>query len=540
DSTRNPRQYLFFINNLNGLQLFTDEPSEDWYGIPAEKLFISEDSIYFEQYWGLIKYSGKFFPADSVIHGIKSVQNGNSFLFIMKMISNEELTYKIPRFDENGKSLKRYRYVKPAERGDDFICASLADVNIDSTYIYNLINKILNQEIPNIHSLLILKDGKLVLEEYFYNYFFNRPHRIHSVTKSITSALIGIAIDKHLIRNVNEPVEKYFMDYGTAKWVREKYNIQIQHLLSMSAGLDWKSLTLNESNDDMDMYKAEDFYKFLLNKEMKFEPGSNFCYNNGLSLMLCRIIEKSSGLSLKAFADENLFSPLNIENYSWDVAENGVTRTDGGLKMLPRDMLKFGLLYLNQGKWKNKQLIPIDWINSSTKKIFNTDSRSYGWHWWIKNYSINHKLFETFYAMGYGEQAIIIVPKESLIVVITAGNYLQLEHRPFEIMAKFILPAIKSADNISKSVYEISTLQKYTGDYRINENEKIKIFIKEGSLTATDPSGTTFKLTPISLHFFAVDDSRREVLFKPDSLGNIIEAEVYTDGDRTDVFSKIK
>jgi CubicO group peptidase (beta-lactamase class C family) len=308
----------------------------------------------------------------------------------------------------------------------------------------------------------------------------------------------------------------------------------------MSAGLDWKSLTLNESNDDMDMYKAEDFYKFLLNKELKYEPGSNFCYNNGLSLMLGRIIEKSSGLSLKAFSDENLFSPLNIENYSWDVAENGVTRTDGGLKMLPRDMLKFGLLYLNQGKWQNKQLIPFDWINSSTKKIFNIDSKSYGWHWWKKNYSINHKIFETFYAMGHGEQAIIIVPKESLMVVITAGNYLQPEHRPFEIMAKFILPAIKSVENISKSVYEISTLQKYTGEYRINENEKIKIFIKEGSLTATDPAGKTFNLSPISPFYFAVDNSPREILFKSDSAGNIIEAEVYTGGDRTDVFPKTK
>jgi hypothetical protein len=142
--------------------------------------------------------------------------------------------------------------------------------------------------------------------------------------------------------------------------------------------------------------------------------------------------------------------------------------------------------------------------------------------------------------MGHGEQAIIIVPKESLMVVITAGNYLQPEHRPFEIMAKFILPAIKSVENISKSVYEISTLQKYTGEYRINENEKIKIFIKEGSLTATDPAGKTFNLSPISPFYFAVDNSPREILFKSDSAGNIIEAEVYTGGDRTDVFPKTK
>lgn len=347
DSTQNPLQYMFFSYSTNGLQLFADEPAEDWYGIPAEKLFISEDSIYFEKYWGLEKYSGKFHPGDSIILGVKTIQHNKSFPFVMKKISEENLAYKIPRLDENGNSVKRYHYVKPVEREDNFICASLTDVKIDTTYIYDLLNKILSKEIPNIHSLLILKDNKLVLEEYFYDYAFNRPHRIHSATKSITSALVGIAIDKGLIANVNEPVEKYFKDYYAAKWIKRKYDIQIQHLLSMSAGLDWKNLTLNESNDDMDMYKAEDYFEFLLNKELKYEPGTNFCYNNGLSLMLGRIIEKSSGLSVEDFAKGNLFIPLNIRNYSWDVAANGVTRTDGGLKMLPRDMLKFGSLYLN-------------------------------------------------------------------------------------------------------------------------------------------------------------------------------------------------
>jgi CubicO group peptidase (beta-lactamase class C family) len=131
--------------------------------------------------------------------------------------------------------------------------------------------------------------------------------------------------------------------------------------------------------------------------------------------------------------------------------------------MLPRDMLKFGQLCLNQGKWTNKQLITIDWVNSSTKKIFNIDSRSYGWHWWIKNYSINHRLFETFYAIGHGEQAIVVVPEENLIVVITAGNYFQPEHRPFEVMAKYILPSITSKESVSKPVYEKGALQKYAG-----------------------------------------------------------------------------
>lgn len=131
--------------------------------------------------------------------------------------------------------------------------------------------------IPNIHSLLILKDNKLVLEEYFYEYSPTRLHRVHSATKSITSALTGIAIDQKLIANVNEPVWKYFNDRNNTKWVSDKYNIRIHNLLSMSAGLDWKGLTLNESNDDIDMYITKDYFGYLLNKNQKFSPGTTFC-----------------------------------------------------------------------------------------------------------------------------------------------------------------------------------------------------------------------------------------------------------------------
>jgi CubicO group peptidase (beta-lactamase class C family) len=503
DSIHHPRQYLLFSPGPKGWQLTSDEPAEDWYDIPCEKVYFHDDSLYFERFWGLEKYSAKYSSSDSAFHGFKQFSGGKpSIPFIMHRIRSEKLIHRIPKVDAAGKAIQKYHYRIPDLSGGDLKssslsgdgllnssmpekglkqaslaeegmeqatqtetgikqaslaednrnhpslteeglkCSSLTEVGLDSARIVALIDKILTREIPNIHSLLILKDDQLVLEEYFYGYSPDRLHRIHSVTKSFTSALVGIAIDKGFIPGENEPVWKYFQERDATPWVKDKYDIGIQHLLSMSAGLDWKGLQPGESNDDIDMYKTNDYFGFLLNKDLKYAPGTHFCYNNGLTLMLGHIIEQSSGWPVEAFTNEYLFKPLGIRNYAWDVDENGVTRTDGGLKLRPRDMLKFGLLYLHNGTWKEDQIISGNWIHLSTGQKIGSDNEGYAFHWWIRNYNVNNTLFRTFYALGHGEQAIIIVPEHRLVFVMTAGNYLQSEHRPLEILNEYILPAI--------------------------------------------------------------------------------------------------
>ncbi len=343
-----------------------------------------------------------------------------------------------------GKTITKYRYQVPDPSGDGWNCTSLAEAGMDSSFIVVLMDKILTREIPNIHSLLIVKDDRLVLEEYFHGYSRDRLHRVHSVTKSFTSALLGIAIGKGFIPDENEPVWKYFAERDSTRWVKEKYDIRIKHLLTMTAGLDWKGLTPGESNDDIDMYKTNDYFGFLLNKELKFSPGTHFCYNNGLSLMLGHILEKSSGLSVEAFTNEFLFKKLGITDYYWDVDDNGITRTDGGLKLRPVDMLKFGQLYLDSGKWMDEQIIPESWIHLSVGQKIGSNDEGYAFHWWTRNYNINNRVFRTIYAIGHGEQAIILVPEHRLVFVMTAGNYLQSEHRPFEILRDFILPSLQT------------------------------------------------------------------------------------------------
>ncbi|HPJ79983.1 MAG TPA: serine hydrolase [Prolixibacteraceae bacterium] len=444
DSIRHPRQYLYLEPDRKGWRLASDEPAEDWYNIPGENLFFQHDSLYYERFWGLEKYSAKFSPDDSAFHGLKQLSGKPPIPFTMRKILPENLNYKIPQVDQAGKPILKYHYRVPDPSGEDWKCSSLAEAGMDSSLIVVLMNKILSQEIPDIHSLLILKDDQLVLEEYFHGYSRDRLHRVHSVTKSFTSALLGIAIDKGLIPDDNEPVWKYFAERDSTRWVKEKYDIRIKHLLSMTAGLDWKGLTPGESNDDMDMYKTHDYFGFLLNKELKFSPGTHFCYNNGLSLMLGHILEKSSGLSVEAFANETLFAKPGITDYAWDVDDNGITRTDGGLKLRPLDMLKFGQLYLSNGKWKEDRIISENWIHYSTGQKIGSNDAGYAFHWWIRNYKVNNAVIRTIYALGHGEQAIILVPEFRLVFVMTAGNYLQTEHRPFEILQDYILPSLQT------------------------------------------------------------------------------------------------
>jgi len=161
--------------------------------------------------------------SDSAFHGLKQLPGKPPIPFTMRKTHPENLTYKISQADNAGKPITKYRYRVPGPLGDGWNCSSLAEAGMDSSFIVALMDKILTREITNIHSLLIVKNDRLVLEEYFHGYSRDRLHRVHSVTKSFTSALLGIAIGKGFIPDENEPVWKYFAERDSTRWVKEKY-----------------------------------------------------------------------------------------------------------------------------------------------------------------------------------------------------------------------------------------------------------------------------------------------------------------------------
>ncbi len=539
DSINYTKQILHFEKEKGNLKLTIDEPLDGTLEMPGEKPFFANDSLHFESMWGLFKYDGKFVSGDSLIHGIRLVNDGYPTPFVMRSISEKELLYKIPRVNSNGKKVYNYSYFKPLQREDGFECSTLSEVGIDSTYIYKLIEDILRGKMATIHSLLIIKDNKLVLEEYFHNYDSKRLHSLESVTKSFTSALMGITIDKKFIPEINEPVWKYFKKWDSTQWVRKKYDISIKNLLTMTAGLDWKPFTPNEYNDDVNIYTSPDWIGYILNKDLKDKPGDKFFYNNRLMFLQGHIIEESSGLSVDTFATKYLFNELGIKYHRWKVYDNGITETGGGLKLLPRDMMKFGLMYLNHGKWQGEQVISPQWIKSSTENQVHSNNQEYGYNWWIKSYNVNHQIFNTYYALGHGEQLIMVIPNANTVFVMTAGNYFQTPQRQDEILRDYILPSLITNNENTQNSTKIS-LRDIVGEYEINAEETIKIEIVDNTLVAIDPSGEKLKLLPKSDGFYLVENSPREVRFIYDETKTIIAAEIFVNGENVERLKKIK
>ncbi len=539
DSITYTKQVLFFGNERGALKLTIDEPLDGTLGMPGEKLLFANDSIHFETMWGLFKYDGKFVSGDSLIHGIRLVNDGYPTPFVMRSISEKELLYKIPRVNPNGEKIYNYSYHKPLPKNDGLECSTLSEAGIDSTYIYKLVEDILKGKLATIHSLLIVKDNKLVLEEYFHNYGNNTLHSLESVTKSFTSALMGIAIDKKFVSEINEPVWHYFEKWDSTQWVTKKYDISIKNLLTMTAGLDWKPFTPNENNDDVDIYTSHDWIEYILNKDLKNKPGEKFFYNNRLMFLQGHIIEESSGLSVDSFATKYLFNELGIKYHKWKVYDNGITETGGGLKLLPRDMMKFGLMYLNHGEWKGKQVISQEWITSSTQNQVHSNIQEYGYNWWVKSYNVNQKSFNTYYALGHGEQLIMAIPGANTVFVMTAGNYFQTPQRQDEIMRDYILPSIAGSNENTKT-NTTASMNDIAGEYEINAGETIKIEIIDNTLVATDPSGEKLKLLPKSTEFYLVGNSPREVRFIRDETNTIIAAEIFVNGENVESLKKVK
>ena len=356
-----------------------------------------------------------------------------------------------------------YVYVQPPETGDGWQTASLSDVGMNK--IVDLINKIQDQVYQEIHSVVIVKDGKLVFEEYVPghdfgyrgenyhgNYInFNRDsrHNTHSATKSVTSALVGIAIDKGFIQGVNDSIFSYLTNYASLK-NEQKSKITFEHLLTMTSGLEWNEwdVSVSQSNHDIVRFNSSsDPIRYLLSKPIVTTPGTSFYYNGGAVDLLGELIRFASDWNVKQFSQKYLFEPLGITNYQWQTLyPSGITCCHGDIYITPRDLAKFGYLFLNNGVWNGNQIISEEWVKKSTATFINLNlswADSYGYLWWLKKYYANNKVNESFFAEGWGGQKIVVFPGLNMVVVFTGANYVS-DPPCDEILIRFILPALKN------------------------------------------------------------------------------------------------
>jgi CubicO group peptidase (beta-lactamase class C family) len=331
---------------------------------------------------------------------------------------------------------------------DGWRTCSPEQVGMDSEYLEEMNEEILvlKELHVDIHSVLIIKNGYIVAEQYYSDAFGQDSlHRIYSCTKSLVSALMGIAIDQGSISNVDEKMIDYFPEYTIDNMTEAKAEVTLEELLTMSAGLEWYELDYlydDEKNTFNAWSSSEDKVKFVLDRPMVADPGEEYSYNTGISHVISAIIQKATGVRTDSFGVEMLFQPLGIDHYYWPVDNRGVAYGGNGVKLTPRDMAKFGYLYLKNGKWENEQIVPASWVEVSQqphiKRKFIPDSY-YGYQWWVSD-ELGYS------AVGYAGQRITIMPEYELVVVFTnmfaEGNGLQ-ESTPDRLLDTYIIPAIR-------------------------------------------------------------------------------------------------
>jgi len=296
----------------------------------------------------------------------------------------------------------------PKDLGDGLELSTPELENIDESVLQSVYNDFYDEDkYPTIRSLLVLKNGKLVSEAYFKDdHDLIRPHAIQSATKSITSILTGIAIDKGFISSTQQTVEDFFPNYVSG----EKENITIAHLLAMSAGINFN----NDTDTEKMINEADNSIKYALSFDLKFSPGSGWLYCDGNNQVVSGIVAQTTGMSLEEFGKKFLFNPLGIADYRWERHKDNTTYGAVGLWLTPRSMAKIGLMVLNKGIYDNQRIVSEEWLSTSTVK--QNPAREYGFNWSLfLNYGV--------YASGHGGQKIYVFPQEKMVIVTTADSY---------------------------------------------------------------------------------------------------------------------
>jgi CubicO group peptidase (beta-lactamase class C family) len=285
-----------------------------------------------------------------------------------------------------------------------------------------------------IHSLLIIRNGAVVVDAYFYPYDGTTVHDQASVTKSVMTTLIAIAADQGKLQ-LDQPMVSYFPERTIVNLDARKESITVRHLASMSSGLNCTSerdeATLNE------MMASPDWVQFTLDRKAVWEPGTHFVYCSPGMHVLSAILQHATGITALDFAHQNLFEPLGIRDVIWSTDPQGYNRGSADLYLHPHDMAKIGYLWLNKGQWEGKQIISRDWVEDSVRAQIDTgDDDDYGYGWWV---STDDPV--SYSAIGRGGQRIIVVPAWDLIVVTTGGGF------NFDEIEPLLIPTIVDLDH---------------------------------------------------------------------------------------------
>lgn len=309
-----------------------------------------------------------------------------------------------------------------------------------------------NQNGLNTDGYIVIKDGYIVSEAYFGDFKQNDFHTSYSVAKSFTSALIGIAIDQGYLQSVDEKIFNHFPLLQQQDTQAEKQDVTVKHLLTMTAGFEWNETDYygGGTNDIYLMYSTgvNDFVEYVLNKPIIRTPGSETVYSSGESVLLGGLIHNTTGQSMFNYGETNLFTPLGIQNITWESDPNNQTIGGWGINTTLRNFAKFGYLYLNNGNWDGNQIVPLSWVEDSVDpQVSGIDN--YGYQWWIggafSSFQDRNLPSDIYLGIGIYQQYIIIIPSEN-IVIVRMGNDIPSQTPQWEVaeFVKLVLDAIET------------------------------------------------------------------------------------------------
>ncbi len=369
--------------------------------------------------------------------------------------------------------------------GEDWRTSTPEEQGLDSALILAMLQEIQQKKLA-IHSVLVIRHGYLVTELYFPPYPQEIKHPMRSVTKTITSALIGIAIQEGYIKSATQNVLDFFPEIARDVKDQNLKDLTIEHLLTMSAGYHTNTLP-NPGDQETSFDPARHMltYSSIIQK-----PGTSFYYDNSGPHLLSAIIQKTTGMKTAAYAQKKLFGPLGITDVTWGADPQGINTGYTGLALSSRDMAKIGYLYLHRGRWNNTQVVPAQWVAASTTKHMETkglmnaaEDDGYGYLWWIDS-------FGGYSAHGFGGQYIFVLPKLDMVVIFTGGLKNADFPAPHELVKTFILPAAQSDSALTPNPQAWGQLEAEIK--KIEQPKERPVCLPE---VARQISGKTFQIT---------------------------------------------
>ncbi|HET9745020.1 MAG TPA: serine hydrolase, partial [Chitinophagaceae bacterium] len=347
----------------------------------------------------------------------------------------------------------------------EFTEGSLQDAGINTSIIESMDSNIINNIYPNIHSVLIWKSGKLVFEKYYagsdenwgtnlgiVTHHKDSLHDIRSITKSVTSACIGLAIEQGKIKSVDQKIFDFYPEYRHLD-TGLKSSLTIKHLLTMTTGQVWNEEIpyTDSANSETRMDRSNDPIAYALSQPIEHLPGSQWKYNGGSTELLAFIIQKATGKRVDSFAFEYLLRSLGIKKFKWHRYNNGLPAAASGLRLTPRDLLKFGVLYINEGGFNGKQILPAAWVKEATtfhvtrKGLPGNKDFGYGYQFWVETLPSPNQHIEVAVGVGNGGQVLYIDKTNRMVTLVMGGNYnnWKIKNNSDKLVTDFIYRALK-------------------------------------------------------------------------------------------------